>query len=501
MNSGEQLYYIIQSLSKADRKYISTRLCQNTRGTKSSYIDLYSVLKKQTCYNEDKIIIQLKRTSFKGSYSQTVYLLEKTILKILRSLYDSRSIDTNISAYYNSACWLYNRGLHQQAYQTNEKATNYSKQAENWSFLIQCLQLKAKLSIYLQPGDIGVLADINEDKQFAVKRLNEEVQFEEYYCLIKTIEDQPSDDHKMWWDSLYVREKYMHRVTNSFQTRLLQLKILAVEHKILNHVEQYVDTHEAIIQHWLNHPVVLDDKPESFAIDFYDYAVSQLYIESSSPGFEKLTSVITSIKHLSEKQIQRFALLQDIIKIKHLIKQKDRPKIKPILARLSGQIDIVAQQWPNFLEDTYFDLTVASLVTNQQRNISDWLSKLQPIVQKSGDVDIKFHYRILKLLKYNQLQNYNAMENTLISTKRLIRRYNADSSTHRLFIKYFGNVISHYNQRKIQAATTMFLEQINDTVLTKNYREFLSMVAIEHSSLNAIQTPIKTSSSTSAIAI
>lgn len=501
MNSGEQLYYIIQSLSKADRKYISTRLCQNTRGTKSSYIDLYGVLKKQTCYNEDKIISQLKKASFRGSYPQTVYLLEKTILKILRSLYDSRSINTNISAYYNSACWLYNRGLHQQAYQTNEKATEYSKQAENWSSLIQCLQLKAKLSIFLQPGDIGALAEINDDKQFAVKRLNEEVQFEEYYCLIKTIEDQPSEDHKMWWDSLYVREKYMHRVTNSFQTRLLQLKILAVEHKILNHVEQHIDINEAIIQHWLNHPTVLDDKTEAFAIDFYEYTVSRLYIESSCPGFVKLTSVIASIKHLSEKQIQRFALLQEMIKVKQLIKQKDIAQIRSTLAYLSEQINTIARQWPNFLEDTYFDLAVASLIINQQKNVSDWLSKLQPIVQKSGDVDLKFHYRILKLLKYNQLQDYDAMENTLTSTKRLIRRYTSDSRTHRLFIKYFGEVISHYNQRKIQAATSMFLEQINDVVLTKNYREFLSMTAIEHSSLNATQTPIKTSSSTSAIAI
>lgn len=124
--TNDHLYHLIKSLTKAEKrgfKIYATR----TSNDDAKFIQLFDALDKAKEYNEEQIYNKVKGLK-KRQFSNLKAHLYKQILKSLRLISISHSIDIQLREQIDYARILYNKGLYKQSLKILEKTKETARQ-------------------------------------------------------------------------------------------------------------------------------------------------------------------------------------------------------------------------------------------------------------------------------------------------------------------------------------------------------------------------------------
>ncbi|NNF21017.1 MAG: hypothetical protein HKN67_03670, partial [Saprospiraceae bacterium] len=166
MKKSEELYYLINSLSKSEIRYIKLFL-----NRKDSILErLFDAIKKQTSYDEKAIKDTFSKEKFINQLTTTKYHLRKLILKALRS-YEKEQFE--IDELLANVQILFDKGLYSICKAELKRADRLAHEQENFPALIRIQEWERKLHLILHPADhVYIKKCINKQNEYAIRLSN-----------------------------------------------------------------------------------------------------------------------------------------------------------------------------------------------------------------------------------------------------------------------------------------------------------------------------------------
>jgi len=147
MRSSDDLYLLIQSLSRSEKRYFKLR--SSAQSGETNYLKLFDALDKQSEYDDAKILKKFKGEKFVKSLHVTKKYLYDLILRTLRDFHEKHDIEGELAGLLFNTRILERKGLYAQCVKVlnvvHKKARKYDLKA----VLIEVLQMKIKLSIMM----------------------------------------------------------------------------------------------------------------------------------------------------------------------------------------------------------------------------------------------------------------------------------------------------------------------------------------------------------------
>ena len=113
MSKNDYVYELIQSLNKSEKRYFKLYFATATKTPK--HVLLFSILEKETQYEEKKIKQKLTDEYLKKNFAETKYYLYQQILKVLKDYRTENSVDTILIEKTQNIEILLQKALFEQA--------------------------------------------------------------------------------------------------------------------------------------------------------------------------------------------------------------------------------------------------------------------------------------------------------------------------------------------------------------------------------------------------
>ncbi len=201
------VYDLIQSLSKAEKRFF--RLFSKSVGGKAEmgYLDLFDALEGMIPYEDEALMEQVSDLPFAGHISTTKNRLFNQILRSQRALNAGRSIDSKLRTVLEEVEILYQRGLYKPGDKKIKKAIPLAIKYEKEGALLELLdwywQYKQKGSIEEQKKALQTHLEQHRaclDRISLQNRLK--YQFEQARMLIRLMPNPRSEEERTAYTSL-----------------------------------------------------------------------------------------------------------------------------------------------------------------------------------------------------------------------------------------------------------------------------------------------------------
>jgi len=184
MRNGDDLHKLIQSLSKAEKRYFKIQTTSNTKKDNNNYILLFDAIDHQSRYNEIKLCRKLRKYLFSRQLPKTKYLLYELILKTMQQLYLGRTIHSEVNSLVNSIEFLYRKSNYGQANDLVQKAKKIAKERDLTKELLLVIDWEKKINKYLSGNSAEQLNLIS-----TYQKTSDQLIFEsQLKCLFEKIE-------------------------------------------------------------------------------------------------------------------------------------------------------------------------------------------------------------------------------------------------------------------------------------------------------------------------
>ncbi|WP_062057069.1 hypothetical protein [Aquimarina longa] len=237
MKKNEELFYLIKSLSKSEKRYfkLSSQANDNTE-----YLHLFDAIEMQKQYDEPKIKELFKDKAFIIQLTTIKNYLKQRILQSLRNYHSRVSKNAELMDIIRNVEILYHKGLYticlSELSRAEKKATNFQQDV----LLFHIYDWKRKVHQAVRPQDFETLKTITLQQKNTLESTNEYIEL-----LLANIDpDKFSLSHK--------------------KNLSLQNKTLKTLHKyrkqiLIKHTEKAKQTLEDLIKEWDQNPELLKE--------------------------------------------------------------------------------------------------------------------------------------------------------------------------------------------------------------------------------------------------
>ena len=178
MRSSQDLYSLITSLSKSEKRYF--RLFTSIQGGKKNYMSLFEAIDAQEEYDESALKEKFAGEKFVRQFNVAKKYLYDLIMKSLLAYHQDSTVDGKIKELLRMVEILHERGLDEQARKSVAKAVELAEEHQKHTLLLEALSWKRTLEI----DDAKNERDVQEfySGQFkAVKDLMNNLEYQKLY--------------------------------------------------------------------------------------------------------------------------------------------------------------------------------------------------------------------------------------------------------------------------------------------------------------------------------
>ena len=136
---SHNLYKLIKSLSKPEKRYFKIYSSRHTLGEKNNYQILFDAIDKQKSYDEDAIRKQFEHEAFVKKFSIAKSRLYDAILRSLDAYHANSSIEAQLKRLLHCAEILYKKTLYNQSYKILRSAKKLAYKHDKHTTLLEIL--------------------------------------------------------------------------------------------------------------------------------------------------------------------------------------------------------------------------------------------------------------------------------------------------------------------------------------------------------------------------
>jgi hypothetical protein len=172
MKNKSDLFQLIQSMSKTEKRYFSMDAKKSGRRS-SRYFELFQAINAMEVYEESKLQRQFGR-----SLPTDKHYLYEAILRSIRDYRSSKSKSAQIRAMVLDATYLYERGLYQQSADRLAQAKSLADELDDQLALLDITREQLNYVWNMKRKDFSEqIGELLEDKDRYIKNINEELQY------------------------------------------------------------------------------------------------------------------------------------------------------------------------------------------------------------------------------------------------------------------------------------------------------------------------------------
>lgn len=173
--ASDNLYRLIKSLSKSEKRYFNLYASRHTLGDKNNYVILFEAIDKQKEYDEEALLKRFKKESFTNQFSITKARLYDTVMASLDAFHANSSIDAQLKRDLHCAEILYKKTLYDQCAKMLSSAKKVANRFERHSSLLEINLWEKKLietENYGGQSDEDIMNVLKEDQLISEKIRN-----------------------------------------------------------------------------------------------------------------------------------------------------------------------------------------------------------------------------------------------------------------------------------------------------------------------------------------
>ncbi|MEM1320912.1 MAG: hypothetical protein AAGG75_11690, partial [Bacteroidota bacterium] len=180
MSAKDDLYRLIQSMSKSEKRYF--KLDTKKSGDQTNYLRLFDAINDMDEYDEEKLKKKFKGQKFIKHLSQEKKYLYEAILRSMRNYNSDKSSVAQIKECLLDARYLYDRGLYDQSGKVLKKARKIAYLFEDHMAILEIVREEQRLVADSKrktiEEDIEVLI---KEKDATLKLIEEEFSYQDIY--------------------------------------------------------------------------------------------------------------------------------------------------------------------------------------------------------------------------------------------------------------------------------------------------------------------------------
>ncbi len=145
MNRKEQLFLLISSMDKQEKRYFRLHALQHGQKGEKRYMDLFNLICKMKEYDESLIRRKFRGEAFIKQLHVAKHYLQKILLRSMHSYHLENSADSRVKMMLHQISILFNKGLFSLCLDLLGKAGKICEQTENFSTLVEVYNWKRKV--------------------------------------------------------------------------------------------------------------------------------------------------------------------------------------------------------------------------------------------------------------------------------------------------------------------------------------------------------------------
>jgi hypothetical protein len=419
MRSKEDLFHLVQAMSKSEKRYFVLDAKKSGR-TDSRYLSLFDAINEMDDYDEEP----LKKRFAANLSSDKAYLYEA----ILRSMRDYRSQSSKaaqVKERLMDARYLYERGLYDQSTERISEAKAMAAELEDQFTLLE-INREEQVSLFDRRAKVQLehIVKLNEERERTLKAIDEELKYLDLYyrLLLEVFKEFNLKDEKSI-ESLKSRlpiELLEERnKPQSAQAIRRFYQCNAVFFNLMSDLEKVYQYSLKAVNWWDKFPSLKEEEFHRYIINVSNlvntcYKIDG-YFHVAQEWFERLKTEKSSVSLHNQKVIFQYLSLSKLLY--HLNRNEfiDASKLLPEIIEgmnkfgLKKNIALVGNV-----------ATVYFLVGDYQ-NCVKWVDNIIKTMKNSGRLDIQRIIRLYKIISLQELDEFEQVDLEMRSSNRFYK--------------------------------------------------------------------------------
>ena len=288
MKNKTDLFDLIQSMSKSEKRYFSLDAKKNGRNS-SRYLELFKAINAMEAYEEDKL-----QRKFGNSLPTDKHYLYNAILKSMREYNSSKSKAARIKEMLLDAKYLYNRGLYQQSEERLIQAKTLAGDLDDQLALLEISREQLNYVWTMKQRDYGSQIDeLLKNKDEYIKHINEELRYLSLAYKIQVAKEQRQSADRLAKSETFLdqldAESAPLPTTAHAQRRFLQSHALLND--LIGNIDQANTYYRKMVEWWDNYPEIKGEEFNRYLADAFNLLHAS-YSQKKYDQFEQLLKKI-----------------------------------------------------------------------------------------------------------------------------------------------------------------------------------------------------------------
>lgn len=443
MKSRDDLFQIIASLTRAEKRYFKIYAGRHVIGGKNRYVKLFDLIDRQSEYDHDKL-----RKSYKGdNLSSDKNYLKKLLLKSMRAFRDGGHVRTRLQEYLEEAHFLKEKGLYDQCLRMVKKARKLAEEYECLYQLMELLDLERRLVKQTFDSDLQAtqegLALMQEE---TLRTIGEELTFAHLYdrlFLYSRMGQGREGDIPELDLGLLEREPDMTGVhsKSSVETHIQYHSSRAIYYNLRRDYPGSLAEVREIVRLYEAHPRVKERNS-----DRYKIALSNLLVAANAADhhadFPATLEKIRALPALSyDEEAETFQNLA-FLELMYFMNSGQFDQVPAQAEQVDAALDEYADRINQARKHALcLNFSLAFFIREEMRHALSWLGRI--LNHKSGDQrkDIQQAARILQLVIHLEAGNHDLIHSLLRSTRRYLDLNQGMRDYEKALIAFFRKAI------------------------------------------------------------
>lgn len=465
MKISHDLFNLIHSLSRTEKRYFRLYTQQNSGGNASNYLKLFDALLEQDQYDEAGIKSRFAGEKFTRHFSVAKSYLYDLVLKALQAYHHAKTPASKVRHLLDQIDILLERGMIEQARKLQQKAEKVALQNGYIPQLVD-LQLQGiriqKHGQVLKPDLIkemysGVLSSIDQLKvEINLRNLHDKV-----YSMLAYRVDIRKPENLIQLNQ-WIREDLPQRPKPDwsldsnivFQYIHIYHRLLLGEHaKTLPHFRQMLNL-------WESHPKAIQGQQERYLKTingFLDICLEQGEMEEFQRNLDKIKALRPSSKKI-EVLAFRIPMHQELRRALSLGHYENAialiPTIETGLLRYKAQIP--KGVWFVFA----YNIMVACLLGAELSICLKWINQVLNSNAPDIRIDVQQTARIFSLLAHLELGNPDLVEYQMRSSARYLKKQEGNWEFEEMVFKTVREILRLPPEHSANLSWLKLLEQL-----------------------------------------
>lgn len=469
---SENLFKLIKSLSKPEKRYFKIYSSRHTLGEKNNYQILFDAIDKQKVYDEDAIRKQFANEAFVRKFSIAKSRLYDAILRSLDAYHANSSTDAQLKRLLHCVEILYKKTLYKQSAKLLRSARKLAYKYEKHTTLLEILKWEKMLIEKDSYGDVGEkeIAEILEEDHLILQKIANyqdfwNVKSRLFHILTKKGKARNQEEllnFKEIMDSilpksedaaLYFETKYLY-----YHTYSAYYFGIGDYEKSYDFLHRNVELIESEIDMFKEEPNV-----------YFSVLTNIIYIASQLKRYDEVFEYLEKLRSLPEKMvlgrnedldIKLFSSAYSIeLTIYSLSGQFQKGlELVPIVEeglKLYGQKVSKVRQ-----ASFFFNIAIIHFGAGDLSSALKWINRLLNDIEINESEDIYCFAQLLNLIVHLELGNQRLMPYALKSTQRYLSTRNRVYKVETAVLDFISTVLKLKEEEDIKKAYNDLYEEL-----------------------------------------